>query len=297
MSRIRISRVVLAVLVGVVLALGIDVARAGGPRLWLASRGLPPLYVGQGERIAVGSGRFYIDCRGSGSPTVVLEAGAGGGAGSWASVFDDIGSTTRTCAYDRAGLGSSDPRGTRSLGDAAADLRALLAAAEEPAPYVVVGHSLGGAYARIFAHEHPDEVPAIVLLDSFDPDLESRYIHPLLEKLRPEYEERLQGLRDTVAAWERLDWDTSEQQLASDDLSATRVAALVAPRYEPRLSEAVNATIERTWREAYGSLSPGQTTYEYAWNSGHVIPVDRPDAVVDVVRRVVGEVRAGAADG
>jgi pimeloyl-ACP methyl ester carboxylesterase len=291
MRRLRITRLVLAVLVGIVLAVGIDVARAGGPRLWLAKRGLPPPYLPQGERIQVGSGSFYIDCRGSGSPTVVLEAGAGGGAGSWSGVFEDIAATTRACAYDRAGLGSSDPRGTRSLGDAAADLRALLDAAGEPAPFVIVGHSLGGAYARIFGSEHPEETPAIVLVDSFDPDLESRYIHPLLEDLRPEYEARLQGLRDVVASWENLDWVTSEEQLASDDLSATRVAALVAPRYEPRLSESVNARIERAWREAYDSLSPGRTTYEYAWNSGHVIPVDRPDAVVDVVRRVVAEIR------
>ncbi len=294
MRRPSLARLVLAVLLGVVLAVGIDVVRAGGPRLWLARHGLPPPYLPQGERVAVGAGAFYLDCRGSGRPTVVLEAGAGGGAGSWSAVLDDVAATTRTCAYDRAGLGSSDPRGTRSLGQAAADLRALLAAAGEPAPFVLVGHSLGGAYARVFASEHPAETPAIVLVDSFDPDLESRFIHPLLEELRPEYADRLQGLRDLVASWERLDWPASERQLETDDLGGTRVAALVAPRYEPRLSEAVNAEIERTWREAYESLAPGRTTYEYAWNSGHVIPVDRPDAVVDVVRRVVQEVRAGS---
>ncbi len=294
MRRPPLTRLVLAVLLGVVLAVGIDVVRTGGPRLWLARHGLPPPYLPQGTRLQVGAGAMYLDCRGSGSPTVVLEAGAGGGAGSWSAVLDDIAATTRTCAYDRAGIGSSDPRGIRSLADAAADLRALLEASDEPAPFVVVGHSLGGAYARIFASDHATETPALVLVDSFDPDLESRFIHPLLGELRPEYADRLQGLRDAVASWERLDWPASERQLEAGDLSATRVAALVAPRYEPRLSEAVNAVIEQTWREAYESLAPGRTTYEYAWNSGHIIPVDRPDAVVDVVRRVVEEVRAGS---
>src|SRR5688500_18035285 len=212
MRRPPLARLLLAVLIGVVLAVGIDVVRAGGPRLWLARHGLPPPYLPQGTRIQVGAGAFYLDCRGSGSPTVVLEAGAGGGAGSWSAVFDDIAATTRTCAYDRAGIGSSDQRGTRTLEDAAGELRALLAAAGEPAPFVVVGHSLGGAYARVFASEHPEETPAIVLVDSFDPDLESRFIHPLLEELRPEYADRLQGLRDVVASWERLDWAASERQ-------------------------------------------------------------------------------------
>jgi pimeloyl-ACP methyl ester carboxylesterase len=289
--RQRVLRLAIAVLAGIVLGVGIDVVRAGGPRVWLARHGLPPPYIPSGERLTVGEGAFYLDCRGAGSPTVVLEAGAGGGAGSWSSVFDDIAATTRTCAYDRAGLGSSDRRGVRSLRDAAHDLRALLDAAQEPGPYVVVGHSLGGAYARVFATEHPDVTPAIVLIDSFDPELEERFIHPLLGPLRAEYEGRLQGLRDSVAAWEQLDWAASERQLEEGDLSGTRVAALVAPRYEPRLDEATNERIRTTWEEAYRSLSPGRTTYEYAWGSGHVIPVDRPDVVVDVVRRVVGEVR------
>jgi pimeloyl-ACP methyl ester carboxylesterase len=290
-TRQRAVAVVVAVLLGLLLAVGIDVVRAGGPRLWFARLGLPPPYLPVGERVVVGTGAFYLDCRGTGSPTVVLEAGAGGGAGSWSPVFDDIAATTRTCAYDRAGLGSSDPRGLRTLGDAAADLRALLAAAGEPAPFVVVGHSLGGAYARVFATEHRDETPAIVLVDSFDPDLEAAFIHPLLGELRAEYEVRLQGLRDVVASWEQLDWVASEEQLRSGDLSSVRVAALVAPRYEPRLDRPTNERIEQTWRDAYRSLSPDRTTYEYALGSGHVIPVDRPDAVVDVVRRVVEEVR------
>jgi len=290
-SRQRAVRLALAVLLGLGLAVGIDVFRSGGPSVWLARHGLPPPYVPDGQRVAVGAGSFYLDCRGSGSPTVVLEAGAGGGAGSWSAVFDGIAATTRTCAYDRAGLGSSDPRGRRTLGDAAADLRALLAAAGEQAPYVIVGHSLGGAYARVFATDHPEMTAAIVLVDSFDPDLQERLIHPLLGDLQPEYEANLQGLRNTVAAWEQLDWDTSEEQLEDGDLAGTPVAVLVAPRYEPRLDAATNKRVEQTWREAYESLSPGRTTYEFAWGSGHIIPVDRPDLVVDVVRRVVIESR------
>ena len=292
-SRQWVLRVAFAVFAGIALALAVDVVRAGGPSLWLARRGLPPPYLPQGERVTVDDGAFYIDCRGEGSPTVVLESGAGGGAASWSPVLDSIAATTRTCAYDRAGLGSSDSRGTGTLADAAADLRDLLAAAGEAPPFVVVGHSLGGAYARVFAARQGDETQAVVLVDSFDPDLQSDWIHPLLGDLRPEYERALDGLRDTVADWEDLDWVTSEQQLRAASIDGLRVAVLVAQRHEPRLDESTNETIRLTWEQAYKRLSHGLTTYEYAPGAGHVIPVDRPDLVVDVVRRVVGEVRAG----
>ncbi len=291
-SRQRLLRLALAVVVGLALAVVIDVVRAGGVGVWLARHGLPPPYLGRGALVAVGDGRFYLDCRGSGTPTVVLEAGAGGGAGSWSAVFDGIAAGTRTCAYDRAGLGGSDPRGLRTLAAAAGDLRALLEAAGERPPFVVVGHSLGGAYARVFASDQRDVTAALVLLDSFDPDLQSARIHPLLGELRPEYEAGLQSLRDTVASWESLDWPASERQLVAADLDGLRVAVLVAPRHEPRLDEARNELIRRAWREAFESLSPDRVTYEYAAGSGHLIPVDRPDLVVALVRRVVDETRA-----
>jgi len=291
--RQRLVRFALAVVAGLLLAVAIDVLRVGGPGLWLARHGLPPPYLPRGERITVGEGAFYLDCRGEGAPTVVLEAGAGGGAGSWSAVLDEIAATTRTCAYDRAGLGSSDPRGRRSLAEAAADLRRLLDTAGERPPFVLVGHSLGGAYARVFASDHRADTRAVVLLDSFEPDLETSLIHPLLGDLRPEYEARLDGLRATVADWEALDWTASERQLRSSSIDGIRVAVLVAPRYEPRLDEATNRGIAAAWEHGLRALSPGSVTYEYAWGSGHVIPVDRPDLVVQLVRRVVGEVRAG----
>lgn len=292
-SRQRLLRVALAVVVGVVLALALDVARAGGVAPWLARYGLTPPYVPQGERVMVGDGAMYLDCRGSGSPTVVLESGAGSGAGQWSAVHEPVAELTRTCAYDRAGIGSSESRGRHTLGDSARDLRALLEAAGEAPPFVVVGHSLGGSYARVFAGDHRDETAALVLLESFDPDLQSEYVHPLLGALAAEYEGTLQSLWATVEAWEALDPGRSERELRESDVSGLRVAVMVARRAEPRLDDATNARLQDAWRDAYESLSPGRVTYEFADGSGHVIPADRPDLVVELVRRVIGEVRAG----
>ena len=97
-------------------------------------------------------------CVGSGSPTVVLEAGFGADTFTWRDVQPQLGRTTRTCAYDRAGTGNSvAPPGVRDARDEIADLRQLLARARIDPPYVLVGHSYGGVLARVFAHLHPTE--------------------------------------------------------------------------------------------------------------------------------------------
>src|SRR5215218_3971038 len=106
----RIRHLVLAVVAGLALAVGIVVLRPGGPLAWLAARGLPPAYVAQGASFEVDSRSLYLDCRGDGSPTVVLEAGLGDTAAGWSAVHDALAATTRTCAYDRAGRGRSEAR-------------------------------------------------------------------------------------------------------------------------------------------------------------------------------------------
>jgi pimeloyl-ACP methyl ester carboxylesterase len=283
----QVARLAFAVVAGLALGVGIDIVRVGGPDAWLALHRLPALYVAHGTRVDVGGRALYIDCRGRGTPTVVLEAGMGDGARGWTPVHDGLAATTRTCAYDRAGRGSSDARGRHTVGDAAADLRALLAASGEAPPFVMVGHSLGEVYARVFADRYRDEVAGLVLVDGFSVDLEPVWIHPLLGDLRAEYETRLQSLRDLVAGVEDLDWPASEAQLRDTDLRGLPVVVLRAPRAEPRLDDAVNVEIAAAWEAAYASLSPGLVRYEIAWGAGHVIQADRPDLVIAAVRRVV----------
>lgn len=277
-----------AIVLGLSLALVIDVWRAGGPDGWLARRGLLPPYDGRGSLVDIGGRRLYLDCRGQGSPTILLESGMGDGAAGWSPVIGPLAATTRTCAYDRAGRGASDPRGRHTLADAADDLRAVLAAAGEVPPFVVVGHSLGGDHARVFADRFRAEVVGLVLVDSFSPDLQEREIHPLLGPLRPEYDAQLTSLRDLVARVEDLDWLSSETQLRGTDLAGLAIEVLRAPRAEPRLDAATNDRIAAAWEAAYGSLAPGTVRYEIAWDAGHIIQADRPDLVIAAARRLVG---------
>lgn len=120
----------------------------------------------------VGGRRLYLACTGAaagnGGPTVVLEAGHGGDSTVWLGIQSAVAPGSRVCAYDRANTpgGTSDPAPLpRTAEDAVADLHALLAAAKVPGPYVLVGHSLGGLFVRLYAGRYPDEVAGLVLVD------------------------------------------------------------------------------------------------------------------------------------
>jgi pimeloyl-ACP methyl ester carboxylesterase len=288
---VRFTTVALAVVAGVLLAVVIDVIRTGGPSAWLARHHLAPPYDARGERFDIGDRSLYLDCRGAGQPTVVLEAGSGADSATWSAVIGSLAETTRTCAYDRAGRGRSDAAERQTLADAAAELRALLTTAGEPGPYLLVGHSLGGAYIRVFADEYPGEVVGLVMVDTFDPDLQTDWIHPLVDELRTEYDARLDNLRHTVTAIDSLDWPASEAQMRAAVPLGLPIEVVVAPRYEPRLSEARNAEIATAWRSAYDSLSPHRVRWTTAWGAGHNVQIDRPDLVIEAVRRLVGAVR------
>src|SRR5215212_4460165 len=126
-----------------------------------------------GTRVDIGGRALFISCTGVGSPTVVLEAGSGNGADTWAGVQPEVARFTRVCSYDRAGLGQSDlaPKGVRTVQDSVGDLHALLTAAAIPGPIILVGHSVGGLIVRLYASQYPDDVAGAVLIDGMPPDL------------------------------------------------------------------------------------------------------------------------------
>ncbi len=127
----------------------------------------PPV---QGEMIDVGGHRLYLDCTGSGGPTVVLEPGAGLGSSDLQWITPVVARNTRVCVYDRAGHGWSGPATTpQDGGQVAEDLHTLLQRGKVPGPYVLAGHSFGGLYALTFAARYPGEVAGLVLVDSTAP--------------------------------------------------------------------------------------------------------------------------------
>jgi pimeloyl-ACP methyl ester carboxylesterase len=123
-------------------------------------------YPPPGKMVDVGGYRLHIHCSGSGSPTVVIESGWGDSSASWGWVQPEVAKTTRVCTYDRAGMGWSEasPR-PRTTSVYVSELHTLLKNANEPGPYVMVGHSMGVFTVLVYAHDYPSDVAGMVLVD------------------------------------------------------------------------------------------------------------------------------------
>ena len=137
----------------------------------LDERAYPP----PGQLVDVGGHTLHINCIGQGSPTVIMEAANLGMSAHWVRVQQQVAQTTRVCAYDRAGLGWSErgpqPRDARKI---SSELHTLLKDAGIEGPYVLVGHSYGGLYVRMYADRYPEEVAGVVLVDATHPEAFTR---------------------------------------------------------------------------------------------------------------------------
>ena len=132
-----------------------------------------------GRLIDVRGHKLYLNCVGSGSPTVVLEPGAGATSSQLGWITPTVARSTRVCVYDRAGRGWSEPANSPQDGaQIATDLHTLLHRGGVTGPYVLAGHSFGGLYVRIFAAHYPDEVAGLVLVDSTESKEPARSVIP-----------------------------------------------------------------------------------------------------------------------
>jgi pimeloyl-ACP methyl ester carboxylesterase len=117
--------------------------------------------------VDVGGRRLNLFCMGSGSPTVVFEAGGGRAGWDWFQVQPAVAKRTRACIYDRAGMGFSDPISRpATAANAAKDLHFLLKNGHVPGPYVLVGNSYGAMVIQQFALRPKADVAGLVLLDA-----------------------------------------------------------------------------------------------------------------------------------
>jgi pimeloyl-ACP methyl ester carboxylesterase len=145
-------------------------ASIGGGYQTLGEAADAKAYPMPGQLIDVGGHSLHLSCTGSGTPTVVLEPGAGEMSSNLGWVAPAVARDTRVCVYDRAGRGWSEPASTAQDGaQIATDLHTLLQRGHVPGPYVLAGHSFGGLYVLTFAARYPDEVAGMVLVDSTAP--------------------------------------------------------------------------------------------------------------------------------
>jgi len=236
--------------------------------------------------ISVGHRRLSIDCDGnvgSAKATVVLIAGGQRTAKDWSKVQPAVSSFVRVCSYDRAGLGKSEKAGSevQSVDEIIDDLHTLLKAAGEKAPFILVGHSVGGLYTRRFVTRFPDEVAGLVFVDSSHEEGALRE-HELIPKVQT-LSRRVAQLGFFVKPGERLDWRTD-------------LPLIVLGRGKPIprttiMTEEQFAAWDRIWRELQQDLASRSThgQFRLAEHSGHFIQNDEPQVVILAIRDVYRE--------
>ncbi len=301
-----------------------------------------------GELVDIGGHRLHLDRRGHGSPTVVFDSALAGTSISWGLVQPAVSQFTTTCSYDRAGSGWSDPGPFPRDGETiATELRNLLARANVPEPFILVGHSYGGFTVRLFADRYPDVTGGIILLDAADPD---QWVEPnevdrrkvwggsrlsrrgallarlgvarllvrlatsgaakmawrlggLFSRKVPESEKnRLIAPATKLPPEDRrkLLWFWTEakfyEALASqiETVPTTAVAVTqTGPYADLPLTVVSAANPDPNWERCQERMAALSTRGRHvpAPDSGHFIPLDRPDLVVEVIREMVEQVR------
>ena len=232
------------------------------------------------RRVSVDGHGLFLSCRGAGSPTVILDAGLGESHRAWDRVLNGADLKTRVCAYDRWGVGDSEPAttGTRSIGDATADLHALLAAAEIGPPYVLVGHSVAGLIGRHYTKLYPAEVKGLVMLDTA-PDDWDQYNHKSV----------------FTSGGESLDIaEVAASLRASDNLTDRPVVVVQAAR-TTEISGAPQ--FAEYWQAAQRNLAAlsSNSLFVVAANSNHGIASSQPELVAGAVALVLNAVQTRAA--
>ncbi|MFF0815330.1 alpha/beta fold hydrolase [Rhodococcus sp. NPDC003318] len=265
---------------------------------------------------------LYLECRGTGSPTVVLQSGYGNAADVWSlaeayppAVLPGLSAYTRVCAYDRPGalLTTTDSDGTvvpspvdspgrsdqvpmpRNTADVVAELHELLATAGEQGPFVLVGHSLGGALSLLYARTHPGEVQGLVTVDAAQPELRSMLAPQewaLFADLRMSPDSYPSGYQAEAYSVDEL-FDRIE---AAPPLPAIPVVVMVRgepnPIPDPLPPNVTAESLQKvndTWPRSQAAFAAGVPGAEIVTVPGttHYVQTQRPDSVIDATKSVI----------
>ncbi|MEJ2749497.1 MAG: alpha/beta hydrolase [Anaerolineae bacterium] len=280
-------------------------------------------YPPPGQMISLETHNIHLHCVGEGSPTVVFEADLDQyGSLSWASVQDEIGEFTRACSYDRAGIMWSEPGPRPRDGETiASELGAVLDAAGEDGPYVLVGHAFGGAYVRIFAGQNPDDVCGMVLVESSHPEMLTRFaevgvvteipdknIRPLIlllshlgmpgrykgnqYNLPPDVYDPVEAfLPESSMAWfdEEVEVPNTLAQAGQvDTLGDLPLIVLATSRPSPSLGD-LGQELDDLWLEIQRELlSLSENSEIRIYEGGHYPQLQDPEVVIEAVQDVLG---------
>jgi pimeloyl-ACP methyl ester carboxylesterase len=307
---VDMRRWTLRILVGLC-GLIVVTALTGATYQWLATRkdlaATPP----PGHLVDIGGYRLHLWCTGDGAPAVILDTGLGGSSASWGFVQPDVARFTRVCSYDRAGMGYSDPGPTpRTARRIANELAELLVRSGIGGPVVLVGASIAGLNVRVFASDHPERAAGLVLVDASHEDQVhevppmARFV-PLLSTIGVlrlfgvSFGQRIESLPPSVRQFARAtSFRAAGYQAAADEIihvreSASEVRSSRRKLTVPVLVITAGRGADENWRQLQrdqASLSE-RGCLMIAEQSGHVVPIDQPELIVDAIRIVVETAR------
>jgi pimeloyl-ACP methyl ester carboxylesterase len=250
--------------------------------------------------IDVGGGRMlHVRCAGTGSPTIVYEAGGPSDIGTSSLIGTPLGAdlagVSRFCAYDRAWQTSSDPApaGSRTFRDSAADLHTLLSSPELDCPCVLIGESMGGAISLILATMHLEDIAGLVLLDPPPPGLIDQVL-----KIAPAGSPEADLANGFPPDPEHFDFLASLRQVETPNLPATVPVEVLThgqgdpPPCFPCSSDFPADQLEVWWQHAQAELATALNgKLVVAEDSSHFISTDQPDLIVAATREVVSAVQ------
>jgi pimeloyl-ACP methyl ester carboxylesterase len=286
-------------------------ALTGATYQWLATRrdlaATPP----PGQLVDIGGYRLHLWCTGDGAPAVILDTGLGGSTPGWGFVQPEVARFTRVCSYDRAGMGYSDPGPSpRTARRIASELAELLARSGIGGPVVLVGASIAGLGVRVFASDHPDRAAGLVLVDATHEDQAhdvprmARFV-PLLSTIGVlrlfgiSFGQGIESLPPSVRQFARATrFRTAGYKAAADEILNIRESASEVRSSRRKLTIPVlvitgGRGADENWRQLQrdqASLSE-RGCLMVAKQSGHVVPIDQPEVVVDAIRIVVETAR------
>ena len=229
---------------------------------------------------------LYVRCTGSGSPTVFMEGGDEDTSDSYGYAEEPVAKVTRTCVYDRANLGQSDPRPAPiGLDELVGDVEALFEKAKIPGPYVLVGTSGGGYISVGYAVEHPDQVAGIVLVETPPPFKNPpKEIVEFTDPSNPENVERRDFLQVEKDAWAaKKEIGDIPVTIISNRYSKVEIAAAEFPEEKPGMRS--NVKNQKGWLV----LSPDAR--QVVVTTGHAVEEEDPQLVIDQILATVKAAR------
>lgn len=262
---------------------------------------LLPITIGTGAApsaplVDIGGRGLYRSDLGSDGPTVVLEAGLTDSAATWSGIIPALASFTRVVSYDRPNTtaSASDPAPMpRTAADVVADLHVLLETDAVPGPYVLVGHSTGGLFARLFASLYPDEVSGLVLIDTSHEDQDARRQDMVSAELFAAEQQAVGGNTEGIDL--NASFDQMRAARTATPLHPMPLVVLSAGQNDPAFFPTgwpmdAEGELHNEMQADLAALVPGGR-HIVADHSGHYIQQSQPDLVVAAIRDVVQAVR------